>query len=161
MHRYSAITSFIGAQGDGAPEAPQQGSNASPDWDGDIIAGMGTVHMVQLSGKMAEAMEAAPNTAFALVANVAVQPGLRGRGVGRALLNSCEQRARETFRPTPRALLLVAYRSNTSAMALYESVGFKDCTRWVDPAWLEDAEKGRLGNERRRLLYKEIEVPQS
>ena len=123
----------------------------------DLLAGMGTVHMVQLTGMMAKAMQATPASCFALIANMAVQPGLRGRGIGRRLLNSCEQRARECFRPRPRALLLLVYRSNSSAAELYRSEGFQECESWMDPAWLEDAEKGRIGDERRMLFYKELE----
>jgi GNAT superfamily N-acetyltransferase len=71
------------------------------------VAGMGTVHMVMLTGHMAEAMQADPNSCFALIANMAVHPSARGRGVGRALLRSCEQKATETFRPRPWALLML------------------------------------------------------
>ena len=152
---------------------------------------MGTIHMVMLSGQMAKAMQAPKNSCFALIANMAVHPKARGKGIGRALLRSCEQRA-ETFRPRPQALLMLVgsfyplanldshlpspflpagqledpftsprclpqvYRSNRHAVSLYRSEGFEECAEWVDPSWLEDAERGRLGEERRLLFYKEF-----
>ena len=59
----------------------------------------------------------------------------------------------EYFKPQ---CLPQVYRSNSHAVSLYRSEGFEECAEWVDPSWLEDAEKGRLGEERRLLFYKEF-----
>jgi len=48
------------------------------------------------------------------------------------------------------------HRSNNHAVSLYRSEGFEECVKWVDPAWLADAEKGRLGEERRLLFFKAV-----
>lgn len=71
------------------------------------VLGIGTVHMVTLNGEMAMAMQAIPRACYALIANMAVHPGARGKGIGRAILRSCEQKAVETFRPKPHALLML------------------------------------------------------
>ncbi len=120
------------------------------------VAGVGTVQMIELNGKMAAALRAQPGTPFALVANFAVQPTLRGRGIGRTLLRACEQTVRERFVPLPRSMLLLVYRDNPVAIQLYKSHGFVECSEWIDPAWLEDAEKGRLGNSKRLLFVKDL-----
>jgi len=123
-----------------------------------FIAGMGTVHMVQLYGIMAEALKCNPGTPFALVANMAVQPDLQGRGIGRSLMSACEEVVRTTFKPKPPGMLLLVYKDNEAAISLYKSEGYRECASWVDPNWLEDAERGRIGRPRRLLFVKEFQT---
>ena len=113
--------------------------------------------MVSLSGKVAEAMAAPPGSSYALIANMAVAASHQGRGIGRALFQGLVDKAILEFRPRPLAVLLLVHKSNTAAVRLYTSEGFVECTDWVDPAWLAEAEKGRVGEERRRLFYKSID----
>lgn len=44
------------------------------------------------------------------------------------------------------------------ACRLYESWGFQH-TPWVDPAWQEDAEKGRMVRQRRVMMIKPLSGP--
>jgi len=44
------------------------------------------------------------------------------------------------------------------AARLYDSWGFQ-ATPWVDPAWQEDAEKGRAVRQRRIMLVKQLSGP--
>lgn len=60
------------------------------------------------------------------VTNVAVHPDARRRGVARALLESVFARARAA---ASRLVLLEVRPSNTEALALYESFGFKTVGR--------------------------------
>ena len=113
--------------------------------------------MVSLSGKMAQAMGSPPGESFALIANMAVDRQWRGRGIGRTLLQRLVERARD-FRPRPVAVLLLAHKSNTAAIHLYQSEGFQECLEWVDPQWLAEAEKGQVGEERRLLFFKHLQV---
>ena len=109
--------------------------------------------MVGLSGKMAEAMGSLPGASYALIANMAVDRDRRRRGIGRTLLKRLIERARD-FSPRPAAVLLLAYKSNATAISLYQSEGFQECLGWVDPEWLAEAEKGQVGEERRLLFFK-------
>jgi len=60
------------------------------------------------------------------VTNVAVHPGARRRGIGRALLESVFARARAAG---ARTILLEVRPSNGEAIALYESFGFRSVGR--------------------------------
>jgi ribosomal-protein-alanine N-acetyltransferase len=57
------------------------------------------------------------------VLNVAVAPEARGRGVGRALLEEAERRARDLG---ARMATLEVRRSNAPAIGLYRSMGYRD-----------------------------------
>ena len=61
------------------------------------------------------------------VAQMAVDPAIQGRGVGRALLSAALLKSAPLF---ARATLLVA-ASNHAAVALYESFGFRDSASFI------------------------------
>ena len=73
-------------------------------------------------GLRVESVIRPPDGDMHYLAHLAVAPELRGRGVGRALIDQLMDRAREAGRP--RAVLDVAV-SNPRAEALYQRVGFK------------------------------------
>ena len=73
-----------------------------------------------------------PSQGFSWIATIAVLPGYRQRGIGRALLLACEAQLR-----TPRAKLSVR-ASNQSAISLYEQEGYRTSDLWK--AYYNDGE---------------------
>ena len=73
-----------------------------------------------------------PSQGFSWIATIAVLPGYRQRGIGRALLLACEAQLR-----TPRAKLSVR-ASNQSAISLYEQEGYRTSDIWK--AYYNDGE---------------------
>ncbi|WP_322797851.1 GNAT family N-acetyltransferase [Thermoflexus sp.] len=70
-----------------------------------------------------------------LIANVAVAPGFRGRGIGRALVSACLEYARAHG---ARWAALQVRADNTPALRLYRSLGFVEIGRiqiWHREAW--------------------------
>ena len=65
-----------------------------------------------------------PSQGFSWIATIAVLPGYRQRGIGRALLLACEAQLR-----TPRIKLSVR-ASNQSAINLYEQEGYRTSDIW-------------------------------
>ncbi len=77
---------------------------------------------------------------------IAVEPGLRGRGLGRALLGACES---EMARMGLATLLLEVRVSNAAARALYEASG-----------WSQDGlRKAYYKNGEDAALYRKALVP--
>jgi ribosomal protein S18 acetylase RimI-like enzyme len=98
-------------------------------------------------------IDCAPGTPFVIVTNMSVSERHRGRGLGRQLLHAALEAAQAQFRPAAQLLVLMVYQDNDAAVALYRSSGFRE-TSWVDPRWLRDAERGRVGRPRRLLMVK-------
>ena len=73
-----------------------------------------------------------PSQGFSWIATIAVLPGYRQRGIGRALLLACEAQLK-----TPRAKLSVR-ASNQSAINLYEQEGYRTSDIWK--AYYNDGE---------------------
>jgi ribosomal-protein-alanine N-acetyltransferase len=73
-----------------------------------------------------------PSQGFSWIATIAVLPGYRQRGIGRALLLSCEAQLK-----TPRVKLSVR-ASNQSAINLYEQEGYRTSDIWN--AYYDDGE---------------------
>jgi ribosomal protein S18 acetylase RimI-like enzyme len=73
-----------------------------------------------------------PSQGFSWIATIAVLPGYRQRGIGRALLLACEAQLR-----TPRIKLSVR-ASNQSAINLYEQEGYRTSDIWK--AYYNDGE---------------------
>jgi len=73
-----------------------------------------------------------PSQGFSWIATIAVLPGYRQRGIGRALLLACEAQLR-----TPRIKLSVR-ASNQSAINLYEQEGYSTSDIWK--AYYNDGE---------------------
>ncbi|HJV60009.1 MAG TPA: GNAT family N-acetyltransferase [Albitalea sp.] len=71
------------------------------------------------------------------VAGMMVRAEARGFGVGRALLDACIARARQV--PTMELLTLSVTSGNATAVALYESAGFRRYGRLVRAIKLGDA----------------------
>jgi ribosomal protein S18 acetylase RimI-like enzyme len=71
---------------------------------------------------------------FAWIATVAVDPGYRRRGIGRALLLVCENQLHE-----PRVKLTVRM-SNSGAITLYEREGYRTVDVWK--GYYNDGEDG-------------------
>lgn len=67
-----------------------------------------------------------PEDGVLLVDNVAVRPGLHGKGIGRALLAYAEEEARRLGLP---ALRLYTNVKMTANIALYESLGYVETGR--------------------------------
>ena len=73
-----------------------------------------------------------PSQGFSWIATIAVLPGYRQRGIGRALLLACEAQLK-----TPRVKLSVR-ASNQSAINLYEQEGYRTSDIWK--AYYNDGE---------------------
>jgi ribosomal-protein-alanine N-acetyltransferase len=73
-----------------------------------------------------------PSQGFSWIATIAVLPGYRQRGIGRALLLACEAQL-----PTPRTKLSVR-ASNQVAINLYEQEGYQTTDIWK--AYYNDGE---------------------
>jgi ribosomal-protein-alanine N-acetyltransferase len=73
-----------------------------------------------------------PSQGFSWIATIAVLPGYRQRGIGRALLLACETRLQ-----TPRVKLSVR-ASNQAAIHLYEQEGYRNTDVWK--AYYNDGE---------------------
>ncbi len=65
---------------------------------------------------------------------VAADPGLRGQGIGKAVVTAAEQWLKE--RGVPKAMLLVR-DTNTQVQGFYERLGFETSPRVVMQKWLE------------------------
>ncbi len=65
-----------------------------------------------------------PSQGYSWIATIAVLPGYRGRGVGRALLLACEAQL-----STPRVKLSVR-ASNQAAINLYDQEGYRTVDQW-------------------------------
>jgi ribosomal protein S18 acetylase RimI-like enzyme len=65
-----------------------------------------------------------PSHGFSWIATIAVLPGYRQRGIGRALLLACERQL-----PTPRVKSSVR-ASNQTAINLYEQQGYRTTDIW-------------------------------
>ncbi len=81
------------------------------------------------------------------VLNICIQPDLQGKGLGRTLLHSLEQTAREN---KVEMLLLEVRASNKRAIKLYESLGFNElgCREHYYP--------GRNGREDALVLARQL-----
>jgi len=73
-----------------------------------------------------------PSEGLAWIATVGVLPEYRGRGIGRALLEACEQRLE-----LPRVRLNVRL-SNRVAIQLYQTSGYERAGLW--PSYYQDGE---------------------
>jgi ribosomal protein S18 acetylase RimI-like enzyme len=73
---------------------------------------------------------------WAWIATIAVHPGHRRRGIGRALLHACEARL-----GVPRTRLTVRI-SNTAAIRMYETEGYKTIDIWK--AYYNDGEDAQV-----------------
>lgn len=73
-----------------------------------------------------------PSERLAWIATIGVLPEYRGRGIGRALLQACEQRL-----TTPHVRLNVRI-SNQAAIQLYQTSGYQRGGIW--PAYYQDGE---------------------
>lgn len=73
-----------------------------------------------------------PSERLAWIATIGVLPEYRGRGIGRALLQACEQRL-----TTPHVRLNVRI-SNQAAIQLYQTSGYQRAGIW--PAYYQDGE---------------------
>lgn len=94
-------------------------------------------------GKMVGFVAGDPRTekGFSWIATLSVHPDYQRRGIGRALLRACEDRL-----ATPYVRLIVR-ASNVTAIALYESEGYRFRVR--KPAYYNDGEDG-LEMEKKR-----------
>eukprot|EP00955_Chlamydomonas_euryale_P048984 354143-Chlamydomonas_euryale.AAC.1 len=68
-----------------------------------------------------------PGATYALLANMAVDRGLRRRGIATAMMAAAEQMVLETFQPRPHKLLLLVYRDNAAAIKMYKALGWIEC----------------------------------
>ncbi|KAI8477269.1 MAG: hypothetical protein J3K34DRAFT_490482 [Monoraphidium minutum] len=94
-------------------------------------------------------------TPFAMVTNMTVAPGWRRRGVARRLMSDAVDAAGGRLAGGPHFMALLCYKGYSPAYSLYASFGFAP-TAWMDPEWVEDAERGRVGKPRRLLMIKPL-----
>ena len=104
----------------------------------DLIAVLSFPDVVRLKAMEAHKMvgfvagDPRPSQGFSWIATIAVLPGYRQRGIGRALLLACEAQLR-----TPRVKLSVR-ASNQAAIRLYEKEGYRTLDVWK--AYYNDGE---------------------
>eukprot|EP00879_Flechtneria_rotunda_P015117 GHRR01015797.1.p1 GENE.GHRR01015797.1~~GHRR01015797.1.p1 ORF type:complete len:206 (+),score=68.38 GHRR01015797.1:350-967(+) len=119
------------------------------------LVGCVNVTIIQASSSISAAASCEPGTPFALVTNLAVVPKLRQQGIAHQLMQAAIRAAVLELDYSPSFALLLAYKYYEPAVRLYESWGF-EATDWADPLWVEDAEKGKVGKERRIMMVKQL-----
>lgn len=117
--------------------------------------GVVNVTVMQASDAVCAATGLAPGAPFAMLTNMAVAPTARRRGVGHALMAAALRTVGLRLAGGPELALLLAYKHYEPAMRLYGAWGFS-ATSWQDPLWLEDAQRGRLGRQRRIMLTRPL-----
>ncbi|WP_067184708.1 GNAT family N-acetyltransferase [Microtetraspora niveoalba] len=96
--------------------------------DYDALVAEGHVHVRDGRDGIEGLIVLIPEDGVLLVDNVAVRPGLHGRGIGRSLLAFAEEEARRRGLPALRLYTNVKMVSN---IALYESLGYVKTGREV------------------------------
>ena len=94
----------------------------------------------QMVGFIAGDVRSSENLAW--IATIGVLPEYQGRGIGRALLESCESQIAES------AIRLNVRASNHVAIQLYRNCGYEQYGRW--PAYYQDGEDAIVMEKARR-----------
>lgn len=95
----------------------------------EVLAGMVTVHMVELRegpGSMPKALSLPEGTPLALVANMAVRRQSRRQGLAKSMLCAAEALVQQQFYPAPTALALLVHKGNHPAVSLYNTLGYQE-----------------------------------
>ncbi len=96
----------------------------------DLVAVLTFPNVIRLKAEENEKMigfiagDPRPSQGFSWIATVGVLPGYRRQGIGRALLNQCEEQL-----PTPRVRLSVR-KENANAIQLYRDEGYQTINVW-------------------------------
>ena len=96
----------------------------------DLVAVLTFPNIVRLKAVADEKMigfiagDPRPSQGFSWIATVGVSPGYRRQGIGRALLNECEDQL-----PTPSVRLSVR-KENVNAIQLYRNEGYQTINIW-------------------------------
>ncbi len=143
---------------DAFTSTPQEREAAPPDWWVNRIAapsglaqGFGAFDGPRLLGGVALEFSDKPKTRHSvLVVGMAVQPGARRQGAGKALMQAAVAHARA--RPGLRVMRLTVTEGNTAAIGLYESLGFR---AWgVEPMAIAGQAGGLLGKVHMQLVVR-------
>eukprot|EP00775_Hariotina_reticulata_P008576 gene8576-8758_t len=137
------------------PTAKLRGRDASGEQP---AVGVVNVTLMQASSSIAAATDCKVGTPFAMITNMAVSPAVRRQGVAHQLMRAALRTAILDMACSPPFAMLLAYKYYQPAIKLYESWGFSN-TPWEDPLWLADAEKGKLGRQRRIMMAKRLSGP--
>jgi ribosomal protein S18 acetylase RimI-like enzyme len=106
---------------------PRVGRRPAPmDDDYGVLIAKGAVSVDERDGRIAGVLVLQAQPAWLLVDNVAVEPELRGRGIGRALLDHAEERARALGLPE---LRLYTHVTMTENQAIYRHLGWEEYDR--------------------------------
>lgn len=95
------------------------------------------------------------NAPWCCISNMAVDVGYRRNGFGTALLKALEADVQQRH-PIQSICFMFAYKDNEAAKTMYLLAGYEIEERWIDPRWLESAEKGRIGWKRRELFVRHL-----
>eukprot|EP00882_Tetradesmus_deserticola_P004890 GHRQ01005153.1.p1 GENE.GHRQ01005153.1~~GHRQ01005153.1.p1 ORF type:complete len:275 (+),score=82.73 GHRQ01005153.1:250-1074(+) len=117
--------------------------------------GVVNVTLMQASDNISAVASCKPGTPFAMITNMAVTPAMRRRGIAHQLMQAAIRTSILQLDYSPAFALLLAYKYYEPAIRLYAQWGF-EATSWEDPLWKRDAEKGRLGRQRRIMMVKQL-----
>ncbi|KAF6256301.1 hypothetical protein COO60DRAFT_1627213 [Scenedesmus sp. NREL 46B-D3] len=131
---------------------PQQHNAAA-----ERAVGVVNVTLMQASESISAVASCKPGTPFAMITNMAVTQSMRRRGIAHQLMQAAIRTSILQLDYSPAFALLLAYKYYQPAIRLYEQWGF-EATSWEDPLWKQDAEKGKLGRQRRIMMVKQLSV---
>lgn len=120
--------------------------------------GVVNVTLMQASDSISAVASCKPGTPFAMITNMAVTPAMRRRGIAHQLMQAAIRTSILQLDYSPAFALLLAYKHYEPAVRLYEQWGF-EATPWEDPLWMQDAEKGKMGRQRRIMMVKQLSGP--